>query len=57
MTRARECDWQASLVGSMSGNNSVHPGLGEKEPTLIMKETKTYKSTIANPGLAYVFPQ
>lgn len=41
----------------MSGNNSVHPGLGEKEPTLIMKETKTYKSTIANPGLAYVFPQ
>ena len=39
----------------MSSDNSVHPELGEKEPTLMMK-SKTYKSTIANPGPAYVFP-
>ena len=40
----------------MSGNNGVHPELGEIEPTLTMKEPKTYRSTIANPGPAYVFP-
>ena len=38
----------------MSGNNGAHPELGEKEP-LTMKEAKTYRSTIANPGPAYVF--
>ena len=40
----------------MSGDNSVHPELGEKEPILMMKETKTYKYTIANPSPVYVFP-
>lgn len=40
----------------MSGNNGVHPELGENEPTLKTKEAKTYKSTIANPAPAYVFP-
>ena len=39
----------------MSRDNGVHPELGEKEPTLTMKETKTYRSTIANPGPAYAF--
>lgn len=42
----------------MSGDNGAHrdPELGEKEPTLTIKEAKTYASTIANPGPAYVFP-
>jgi len=39
----------------MSGNNGTHLELGEKEPTLVMKEVKTYKSTIANPGPAGIF--
>ena len=36
----------------MSGNlnNGVHLEQGEKGPTLTMKETKTYRSTIANPA-------
>ena len=38
----------------MSGNNGVHPELGEKESTMTTK-SKTYGSTIANPGPAYVF--
>ena len=40
----------------MSGDNGAHPELGEKEPTLRMKEAKTNRSTIANPAPAYVFP-
>ena len=40
----------------MPGDNGVHPAQGEKEPTMTMKEAKTYGSTIANPGPAYVFP-
>ena len=39
----------------MSGDNGVHPELGEKEPTLKMKAAKTYRSTIANSNPAYAF--
>ena len=39
----------------MSRDNGAHPELGEKEQTSTMKEVKTYASTIANPGPAYVF--
>ena len=39
----------------MSADNGTHPELGEKEPTLKIKEAMTYRSTIANPAPAYVF--
>ena len=39
---------------SVNNLNGAHPELGEKKKTLRMKEAKTYASTIANPGPAYV---
>ena len=39
----------------MSGDNGAHLELAEKEPTLTMKESMTYRSAIANLGPAYVF--
>jgi GPR1/FUN34/yaaH family len=39
----------------MPGDNGVHPELGDNELMLRTKEAKTYRSTIANPGPAYVF--